>query len=284
LEGCLFSVLAQAKELQPLGITVHHHVQDGQSGSTVLNRLRMHQKYVEHEGLTNFTFTYCSEPDRSMYNALNLAYGNTEGILIGHLNSDEQYQPNALLYAYQYLYDHPKTDVLCGATIVTKDDGEYICSRLPVKPTLWHTRMRYLTVFTASMFYRRSAINQLSTYFSEKYRIIGDADLVYRMIKQGLNFHTTNAYYSLFIDSGSNLALSPDVKSEKRTLFPYPVWVATALKPFVACMHWCKKFANGSYTREPFTYIFYDSDNEIIERSVQKPANRWARTPPPTTI
>lgn len=278
LEGCLNSVLAQAKELEPVGITVHHHVQDGKSGSAVVDRLKAHQKKVKSTGLTNFTFTYSSEADTSMYDALNRAYVKTDGSIIGHLNSDEQYQPNALLCVYKYFTDHSETDVFCGATIVTKENGEYICSRCPVKPTLLHTRIRYLTVFTASMFYRRSAITQLSTYFSESYRIIGDADLVCRMIKQGLCIHTTNTYFSLFIDSGSNLALSPDVKGEKQTFFPYPHCISASLKPFLACAHWLKKICFGAYTKEPFEYVFYGSKNTVNAHSIQTPVNRWKRT------
>jgi len=277
LEGCLFSVLAQAKALEPLGITVHHHVQDGESGLTVVNRLQAHQQNVKNYGLKNFTFTYTSESDTSMYDALNQAYCKTESSIIGHLNSDEQYQPNALLNAYNYLKDHSETDVLCGATIVTKTEGEYICSRFPVKPTLWHTRIRYLTVFTASMFYRRSAVDQLTTYFSDKYRIIGDADLVCRMIKQGLCFSITTVYFSLFIDSGDNLALSPKVTNEKEIFCPYPVWIKKVLKPILASIHWMKKALNGSYTKAPFEYVFYGSENEVTLKTVPKPVNIWKR-------
>lgn len=282
LEGCLDSVLARAKELEPLGIAVHHHVQDGQSGSAVIDRLEAHQKKVESTGLTNFTFTYSSEADTSMYDALNRAYVKTDGSFIGHLNSDEQYQPNALLSVYHYLTTHPNTDVFCGATIVTKENGEYICSRCPVKPTLLHTRIRYLTVFTASMFYRRSAITQLSTYFSQSYRIIGDADLVCRMIEKNFRICTTNTYFSLFIDSGSNLALSPDVKGEKKSLFPHSQYISTCLKPFLAGMHRLKKIRYGAYTKMPFKYVFYGSDHKAIVHTVQKPVNRWKRTSPVT--
>ena len=90
LLGCLESVRAQVTSLHPLRVSVHHHVQDGGSGQETVQLLEQFQKQTEEQALPGYRFTFKSEPDEGMYDAMNRAFAATSGEIIGHLNSDEQ--------------------------------------------------------------------------------------------------------------------------------------------------------------------------------------------------
>jgi glycosyltransferase involved in cell wall biosynthesis len=266
-------------------LRVHHHIQDGGSSDGTVEFLK---EYVGKQPATgSYQLTFASEADKGMYNALNKAFekvapnnqspiaNNSRDSVIGHLNADEQYLPGTLRFVADFFEKHPKVDVLFGAVVVTDAEGNYICSRMPLKPQLWHTQVCHLATFTASMFFRRSAIEKLDCYFDESFQTAGDADLICRMLKAKLKMATVRRYFSVFVDSGDNLALSDAAKSEQQQMIrKAPTW-AQKCPQIVEIHHRLRKLLNGAYKIKPFRYRFIRSDGSIDLHKVEHPTGRW---------
>ena len=68
-------------------------------------------------------FRFVSEPDRGQSHAINKAVSQTTGTVIGWLNSDDTYAPNAVATARDFFANNPDVDLLYGnADFVDGDD------------------------------------------------------------------------------------------------------------------------------------------------------------------
>jgi len=268
LESCIASVRAQVDPVR--GVAVLHRVHDANSADGTREFL---------DGVDGDEPGYRLEvhirADRGMYDALNKAFAATGGDIVGHLNTDEQYLPGTLAFVGRFFEEHPDVDVLFGAAVVVDGAGGYICSRMPIRPARLHTRISHLCTFTASMFYRRGAIESLGTYFDTSFTAAGDADLVLRMLDAGLKMATTRRYLSTFVDSGDNLALSPLAGEEQRRLASgAPAW-ARRVPVLVETHHRVRKLLSGAYTLAPFQYVFITPGGRHETHRVDKPRGRW---------
>lgn len=272
IEQCILSVHSQTQH-NDCNINLTHYIEDGISTDGTIEKI-VHIKNRISEN-PSYRLQVTSEEDAGMYNALNKAFESTKGEIVGHLNADEQYLPGTLKYVSDYFIDHPQTDVLFGAVVVVGVEGEYICSRMPLKPKLIHTQVCHLCTFTASMFFRRSTIERLGNYFDESFKTAGDADLVCRMLKAELKMSTTMRYLASFIDSGDNLALSNQAKIEElRMADNAPNW-ARRYPLLIEAGHRIRKTFKGAYGLQPFEYPFICPDGSTIVHRVTKPTGRW---------
>jgi hypothetical protein len=283
-------------------VAVHHHIQDGGSSDGTVGVLQQLGTEIFGQGsesngsasdngcpiTDNYRLSWSSAPDDGMYNALNKAFAavapnnpsqitnDSHESVVGHLNADEQYLPGTLQFVADYFKQHPEVDVLFGAVVVTDADGSYICSRMPLKPQLLHTQVCHLSTFTAAMFFRRSAIEKLDCYFDESFKTAGDADLICRMLKAKLRMATVRRYFSIFVDSGDNLALSGQARAEReRMAAGAPLWARKAAF-VIEKVHRARKFFSGSYRLRRFQYQFISGRDSAAKRvTVTKPVGRW---------
>ena len=273
LRSCVASVRGQLTEHAESGsgLAVTHHVQDGDSTDGTAEFL----KEALAQGGGAYRLSVVTEADAGMYDALNKAFAATNGEIVGHLNSDEQYLPGTLEFVDAYFRDHPAIDVLFGAVVVVGPDGGYICSRMPLVPGRLHTTVCHLCTFTAAMFYRRSAIESLRVYFNTSFNAAGDADLVLRMLKANLTMATTRRYLSTFVDSGDNLALSDRAMEEQRRLsLSAPGW-ARRMPKLIEAHHRARKLLHGAYALAPFQYTFITPDRVTETHQIARPTGRW---------
>jgi hypothetical protein len=237
-----------------------------------------------------------------MYNALNKAFAATApsdttqlatsdvphptsyNSIVGHLNADEQYLPGTLRFVADFFEKHPKVDVLFGAVVVTDAEGNYICSRMPLKPQLWHTQVCHLATFTASMFFRRSAIEKLDCYFDESFQTAGDADLICRMLKAKLKMATVRRYFSVFVDSGDNLAETSQGRLEMRRMATYAPRIVQRLHNLIEGWQKGRKLFGGIYFMKPFTYQFFDKDLSLKQHNVRAPSGVWRNRRPANRV
>jgi GT2 family glycosyltransferase len=276
LLGCIASVRGQADVLDGHAVPLEHHVQDGDPSSETPKLLARHE--AASRGHPHYHFQYGSGTDHGMYDALNKSFLATQGSLIGHLNSDEQYLPGTLAKARDWFSAHPETDVLFGGVIVIRPDGNYVCSRIPMIPSRWHTRLCHLATFTAAMFYRRSAIERLGSYFDAGFRCAGDADLVLRMLDAGLRMGVLRENLALFADSGHNLALGPKAREESARLAA-GIPCLPGARALAAGAHRLRKWRRGAYAIGAVEYEFFKGGTSQTFR-VGRGTGRWKRTSP----
>lgn len=118
---------------------------------------------------------FISEEDNGLYDAMNKGISFCSGDIIGILNSDDYFYPNALEIVNKYFSDNKSIDFLFGA--VNKYNKIY--SKFNPKKIYW--TFGFYTSHSVGFFIRKNSQNKLGNY-SLKYKYSSDYDLFYRMI------------------------------------------------------------------------------------------------------
>jgi glycosyltransferase involved in cell wall biosynthesis len=259
LKLCVASVADQ-------GRNVEHIVQDGASTDGTLDWL-----------LSDPRVDAISQPDRSMYEAINRGLARTTGDVLGYLNCDEQFLPDALAKVRQYFIQHPEVDIVYGDAVVVEQDGSFICYRKTVTPHQLHTWVNgNLSVFTCATFFRRSLFERGLT-FNPNVRMVGDTEWLLRVIKSGARMGLLREFTSAFTMTGRNIGFTQEARREHERFYgSAPLW-AKALRRPIIWHHWMRRWWNEAYQQEPFSYAIFtkrQTERRKLFR-VENPSFRW---------
>ncbi|MDF7825426.1 hypothetical protein P4B35_15475 [Pontiellaceae bacterium B12227] len=215
-------------------IEVNHHVQDANSTDGTVDFLQQYaagvgerseddansqriepstdpfspnaQSPEPRASLSGYTFSYASEPDNGMYDAINRGWklASDDVDIIAHLNCDEQYLPDALNTIASFFEAHTKADIVLADMIVVNSDGSYICHRRSLQPYAFTTRY-CVGGFTATTFQRASVTKQKEVFFDTSWKNFGDKVWYNALHKAGCCFAVCNKIVSVFTDTGANL-------------------------------------------------------------------------------
>ncbi len=116
--------------------------------------------------------------DKSMYDAIAKAFDTATGEILAWLNSDDLYEPNALLRVGEYFQRHPHTDVIYMNDTVMKD-GWRVPNR-PQKHTCAHHLRHGHIIYQEGCFFKRSAYEAVGG-LNRNLRLAGDYDLWLRL-------------------------------------------------------------------------------------------------------
>jgi glycosyltransferase involved in cell wall biosynthesis len=343
LQRCVASVADQVAEGVEHGagrIEVHHHVQDAQSSDGTVDWLRQYDAEVrrqmsevrrqmsevrcqraEDRGQKSdvsadlrppisdlgpgYTFSYASEPDNGMYDALNkgLAFvaggqkteggglsdldfndlnersvlttstGNDE--IVAWLNCDEQYLPGVLQKVAGWFEAHPDKNVLFGSAVVVDEGGQYICSRKAVIPFKWHVATDHLPVLSASLFVRRCVLGE-EPWFDPSWKNRGDSEWILRLLNRKVSMGRSAEYFSAFCDCGSSLGMTEDSLEEQEKLAAGLSAVIRRMKPVWIVANRIRKLICGGYFQKPFQYSIYcNAEQDRTPFFVENPETRW---------
>jgi len=272
LKSCVVSVQSQKLDCVS-GLEIEHYIQDGtpegsESAKIICEELNVGYDY-------SFPLIINQEPDLGMYDALNKIYELSDGDIIGHLNADEQYLPGTLSLVAKFFIDNPNVDVLWGGVILTDKNGDYLSSRMPVKPKLLHTKVCHLCNLTASMFFRRRITESIGHYYNESFRASGDSDLVCRMISEGSVLDVIPEYFSIFVMDGNNLSISETARRENKIISETAPLLARKASMLLSAYHKIEKFMCGCYFLKRFKYQFITTSCKFKEVIVNKPTYKW---------
>jgi glycosyltransferase involved in cell wall biosynthesis len=259
LKLCIASVADQSGPIE-------HIIQDGGSTDGTLDWL-MEDARVKSR----------SAPDRSMYEAINRGLSRASGDILGYLNCDEQFVPQALEKVRQYFSEHPDVEIVFGDAIVVEADGSFICYRKVVTPHLLHTWINgNLSIFTCGTFFRRS-LPQRDLFFNPNVRMVGDTEWLLRVIRSGARMGTLSDYTSAFTMTGANIGFTQEARREHEKFYcSAPHW-ARAIRGPIIWNHWLRRFLNGAYRQRPFHYSIYTrcSPSKRQQFFVDRPTFRW---------
>jgi glycosyltransferase involved in cell wall biosynthesis len=259
LKLCVASVADQTGPFE-------HIVQDGASTDDTLDWLP-----------TDPRVKSSSEPDRSMYEAINRGLSRARGDVLGYLNCDEQYLLGALDKVRAYFARHPEIEIVFGDAVVVEANGNFICYRKTVIPRLLHTWVNgNLSVFTCATFFRRSILDR-GLFFDTNVKMVGDTEWLLQVIRSGARMGLLREYTSAFTMTGRNIGFTQEARREHERFYgSAPAW-AQALKRPIIWHHWLRRWWHGAYRQGPFSYSIYTKARpfERMIFRVQNPSFRW---------
>jgi glycosyltransferase involved in cell wall biosynthesis len=262
LKLCAASVADQTGE----GLTVEHIVQDSLSGPEVAEALRPFPR--AH---------LMSEKDAGMYDAINRGWEKATGDILCWLNCDEQYLPGALARVADYFRAHPETEVLFGDAFVVDPEGRYVCSRQVLVPLKYHSWICHVGTLSCATFFRRDLVKARGFILDTRWKSVGDADLIVRLLRARVNMQVLREYLSVFVDTGENMSLGAAALKEMDAFArEAPGW-AQALRRFWVVLHRVRRMAHGLYAPKPFATAIYtpQSPEKRLRLEVPKATFHW---------
>lgn len=299
LPGAVYSVRNQLFSCDSGHVTkfnVHHHVQDGGSTDGTVKWLREyqddpgnqnnHECGMSAECLQNYSFSFSSEHDEGMYDAINRGWarGASDADIVAWINCDEQFLPGALGRVTNFLKRHPRKDAVFGSLILVDKKGDPIAARRENIPL----RKRYLLygplyAMTCTLFFRSKLWKQGDLKLNTKYRIVADADLVLRLLEENVEFGYINDYQALFtVMTGENLSC----QGQNETLAmqkEHGRKESMALAKVVLAQKYLEKLMAGSYRKSDLEYQWFNNSGESIAKRANGVGFRfkghWDRSP-----
>jgi glycosyltransferase involved in cell wall biosynthesis len=261
LKLCVASVADQQ------GIQVEHIVQDACSDDGTrewLARDTRVKAFIEKDG--------------GMYDAINRGYRRATGDIFAHLNSDEQYLPGALAQVAAFFERHPDVDLVLAGSVVVGPDGEYICHRPALVPDpleLWYR----FTVFTASLFLRRSVVQDRNLFFDTRWKTISDFHWFRQLQESGVRMKVLDLFTSTFTETGANLGQKPiafQEMAERDAMIPRR---ARILRPLLIARYNLRRAAAGHFSLGPTSYDLYTKaqPERRVHVDVPRPTTLWIK-------
>lgn len=261
LRLCVASVADQGGE-------VEHVVQDAGSTDGTLDWL------TDDKRVRAFV-----ERDAGMYDALNRGLRRATGDICGCLNCDEQYLPGALKAVEGFFGAHAEVDVALGDVVMVDRDGNYLSHRKVQPPLLGHTWTCHLSTYSCGVFFRRRLAEPGGFFFDASYRAGGDGEWMVRLLRAGVRMGTLRRFTSAFTHTGDNLGRQAVARSEWRRLRETaPAW-RRALAPVFVCQHRLRRWFDGSYAQQPFSFALYTRNHPDtrVTRHAARPTFRYRR-------
>jgi glycosyltransferase involved in cell wall biosynthesis len=177
---------------------VEYIVIDGGSSDGTTGIIKRHEHSIR---------SWVSRPDQGMYHAMNEGISRSTGELVGVINSDDWYEPDAVEIAVREFLSSDRRTVIYGITRYYGERGldmilSYDHSKLP-------TRMiNHPACFVPSALYREYGT------FDTKYRVAADYELLLRLFRHGVPFRHVERILANFRHGG----FSADNTSAKEAL------------------------------------------------------------------
>lgn len=154
--------------------------------------LAVAQSYQDAFAAKNIPFRIVSEPDHGMYDAINKAVALSRGVIVGNVNSDDYYEPDAVETVVKEYLKEPY-DMIYGDLRIIKPSGNTI-KKAKLKKFVSTRYWNHPTTFITK-----------ETYDKEKYKcesMYDDCDLMLRLRKNGYKVRVVGKILSNFTFGG----------------------------------------------------------------------------------
>ncbi|MFC1468040.1 glycosyltransferase [Verrucomicrobiota bacterium] len=299
LKHCVLSVADQAGE----NVRIHHHIQDGGSTDGTVDWLRQYDAEISSQqsavssdlgspfsGVCHgYTFSYSSESDAGMYDALNRGIDQCEDALrnaspstqtsdciFAWLNCDEQYLPGALEKVATFFAEHSAVDFAYGDALNVDPSGALLTYRKNPPLRRAYVLADHLYTQSAAMFFR-ARVFAADFRFDTRWRAVSDCDLVCRMLRQGFVAGPLRQYLSVFTMTGKNLSV---LDAGRRELTDFrreqPLLARLMRWPLNGCRFVEKALRGGYVHHGSLEYEVYADDSAVRRTfSAKRPSSRF---------
>lgn len=184
---------------------VEYFVADGGSSDETTGILQQYDRQIR----------WVSEKDRGQAHAVNKAIAATTAPVIGWLNSDDLYCPNALSTVLSYFDAHPEADVVYGEADHIGENDELL---EPYPTEDWNTPRLLETCFLCqpAVFFRRSVVERWGM-LDERLQYCMDYEYWIRLGRAGAAFARINQKLACSRMYASNKTLGATVRVHAET-------------------------------------------------------------------
>ena len=272
--GCLKRCVASVADQQ--GVDVEHIVMDGGSTDGTVEFLEEHLANSSELKANGYSFSYISEKDDGMYDALNKGFSRASGELFAWLNCDEQYLPGTLQKVVDFYATNPSVDILFGGMLMVNPEGEFLACRKAMPMRRNFLEASYLYNYSCAMFVRESLWKRLGG-FDVEYENAGDEEWVRRALSIGAKSETLNDYLSSFAYSDQNLSSLGGALKEHEALKQRGSAASRIFKLPINLLRLMEKgFRGGHIQKTPIDYEIYTKNTgERTMFEVATPTTCW---------
>ena len=152
-----------------------HIIIDGNSTDRTVEIIKKNKDKIDY---------WVSEPDEGLYDAMNKGIKACTGDIIGILNSDDIYFPEALKFVNQYFTEQENLDFLFGTVEKHKLMHGYYPEKIK-----W--TFGFYTTHSVGFFIKKSSQMKIG-FYDTRYKYSADYDLFYKMIVKKKNVWDRN--------------------------------------------------------------------------------------------
>jgi glycosyltransferase involved in cell wall biosynthesis len=192
LEQTIKSVLSQTYN------NIEYIIIDGQSTDKTLDIIKKHESNIDY---------WLSEKDGGIYDAMNKGINLAKGEIIGILNADDFYSPDAILNVTN-TFLKTDADVLHGDIILLNND---IQTRM--QPEI-HKMMQQPSVFHPTCFVKKQVYLKIGA-FNTSYKISADYDFLLRSLKSNFKFEYIPHVLTYFRPGGMSASCASNLEGYK---------------------------------------------------------------------
>ena len=205
-----------------------HIIIDGNSTDRTVEIIKKNKDKIDY---------WVSEPDEGLYDAMNKGIKACTGDIIGILNSDDIYFPEALKFVNQYFTEQENLDFLFGTVEKHKLMHGYYPEKIK-----W--TFGFYTTHSVGFFIKKSSQMKIG-FYDTRYKYSADYDLFYKIIFKNKMFGIAtkkNEIFGKFRQGGlsSRIKYLDFLKENNRirinngqnTLFVYLIFVLRLLRNF----------------------------------------------------
>jgi len=156
-------------------IDVEYIIIDGGSSDNTLDIVKKYETYI---------YYWCSAPDNGIYDAMNKGIKKSTGNIIGIINSDDWYTPNALKQVDEIFSKREDVDILHGNIKRVELNG----ATTILQPDIKKNYREEMTYFHPTFFVKKKVYNDIGC-FDCKYKISADFEFFYRAKECKKNFY-----------------------------------------------------------------------------------------------
>ncbi len=177
----------------------------------------------------NITYKIISEPDRGMYDALNKGARLCNGKLVGQINADDWYEPNAVTTMVR-LYEKEHYDVAWGSIRIKKRSGDIVK----------HAKIGYL--WTTTHWCHPGMFSRLDTLLEFPYALetmYDDFDYITSVHQAGKRIVTVDSIISNFTFGEGGQSTRKGIRELKRRVdVTYSIYRKHGLSRFYLLHRW----------------------------------------------